>query len=79
MKTQVVSFVYVNMYVLYNNSCGCRWGGEGEGIQEYKPNLWGQPLPKMEGNTFGYFCPTNLSNQLQKIMIVPCFKENRSK
>lgn len=55
MKTQVVSFVYVNNYVLYNNSCGCWWGGGG--IQEYLG-------PKNQ--TFG----GNLSQKWREILLL---------
>lgn len=58
MKTQVVSFVYVNKYVLYNNSWGFRLGrGGGEGIQEYLG-------PKTQ--TFG----GNLSQKWREILLV---------
>lgn len=61
MKTQGVSFVYVNKYVLYNNSCGCRWWGGGASKSTWVPKTkpLGATSPKSGGKYYWLF----LSNE----------------
>lgn len=63
MKTQVVSFVYVNIYVLYNNSCGYRCGGgHPRVLGSQKPNLLRATSPKNGGKYYWLFIQSITEN-----------------